>query len=718
MARKKLTASQIEAEKAGADEQRRFATLKSWFEMENMRQEVNRYQMALDCDYYDGIQWTQQEAAEIRRRGQNPIVFNEVKPTIDWLIGTERRMRRDFKVLARKHNTPEASEDAEVKTQLLKYIDDVNRGPFERSQAFDDCVKAGLGWLEVGITADPEDEPIFLRSESWRYMLHDSLATRRDLSDARYLFRFREIDLDVAQAYFPNKALELEKASNLGDVAQWDDDWAGGWPTSRTVGSPQMPAKFISYNADSHLFNPRKRVSLVECWHIKPTTETTGAPGSSMDRVRMQMHLTIMTRQDIILEAKSPYAHNRYPFVPLWCYRTKKDGMPYGVIRNIRGPQDDLNKRMSKAQFLLSINQMRVEKGAIDDEVMDIDEIRDELAAPDGIAVFADKALSGGKVQIREHGDIAQGHLALADRDQLAIRSVSGVTQENRGQSSAGASGKAILAKQDQGSMVTAEVFDNGLLSHQIEGELCLSLIEQFYDEEKTFSVTGDRYQLDYTTINQTDPATGQMKNAVTRHKADFVIGEAPWRQALAESAFESAMNMLAQLAPVAPQVVTSIIDLVFEWSDIPNKATIVKRIRQATGAEDPDKGESPEQQAAKAKQAQMAEATFQAELAKLQGEVMESQARGEKLNAEAMAKRLESLATAAQAAAQLAAVPGVTPIADELLRSAGFKDANAAPTLQDMPALPAPVEQAAPVADPMGSVPPEADGLVPQAGV
>jgi len=108
------------------------------------RQQANRYQMALDEDYYDSIQWTPDEAAAVRARGQNPIVYNEVKPTIDWLIGTERRMRRDFKVLARNDRSKEASGDAQEKTKLLKYLDDVNRAPFERSLAADDVWKAGL----------------------------------------------------------------------------------------------------------------------------------------------------------------------------------------------------------------------------------------------------------------------------------------------------------------------------------------------------------------------------------------------------------------------------------------------------------------------------------------------------------------------------------------------------------------------------------------------
>ena len=113
-----------------SDEQRKadlYRQLRSWFELETMRQQVNRYQMALDCDYYDGQQWTPDEAAKIRGRGQNPIVFNEIKPTVDWLLGTERRTRRDFKVLSRNERTDAATADAEVKTKLLKYLEDVNR---------------------------------------------------------------------------------------------------------------------------------------------------------------------------------------------------------------------------------------------------------------------------------------------------------------------------------------------------------------------------------------------------------------------------------------------------------------------------------------------------------------------------------------------------------------------------------------------------------------
>lgn len=679
---------------AQLSERERFERRKAWFTMEWQRQEANRYQMALDEDYYDSLQWTEEEARAVRQRGQNPIVYNEVAPTIDWLIGTERRMRRDFKVLARSSSAKEASDDAEIKTQLLKYLDDVCRGPFERSQAASEAWKGGLGWVEVGITSDPEKELIYCGAESWRRMLYDSMGTKLDTSDWRFMFRFKEVDLDVAQAYFSNKAVELERASNVGMESDADAGWTGLFPSLGLISHANMPAKYRQYDPDVWLSNHRKRVLLIECWNFEPTREKTG--NGLGEQVRMRMHVSIMTKLDTILEMESPYKHNRFPFIPVWAYRRQRDGAPYSPIRRVRGPQDGLNKRMSKAIFEASSNQLMAEKGAIDSDEMDIEELRDEMNSPDGIAVLNDGAVSGGKVKPIERKTDMAAQLGLADIDRQAIGRATGISPEQKGATGNVIAAKGILAKHEQGAMLTAELFDNLLLAHQMEGEIKIALTEQFYTAEKTFSVTGERFKLDYFTINQTDPVTGEKLNDVTRHKAQFVIGDAPWRQALAEAAFEQAMEMLGHLAPVAPQVVAAIIDLIFEWSDLPNKHTIIQRIRQATGQSDPDKGDTPEQQAQKQKQAALAQAQFNAEMAMLQAQVQEAKAKGLKLNAEAMAKKLEAIYMSAQAAQVAMQVPGAMVVADQLLESSGFVDESGQGTGAQLPpgAAPAPTEQ------------------------
>lgn len=379
-----------------------------------------------------------------------------------------------------------------------------------------------------------------------------------------------------------------------------------------------------------------------------------------------------------------------------------------------------LNKQMSKAQWRMSVNQIRVEKSALDREVMDREELREEAAAPDGILVFADGALSAGKVQVREGAAFVEGDLRLAAHNIEAIRMGSGVTGENRGLDTSARSGKAVIAKQEQGGMLTTEPFDNLLLARQLEGELTLSLAEQYMVQPKVFGIPGEGTRFEFTKINYRDPDTGRVINDITQRQAAFIIGEQPWKQALAEAAYEATMQLLGQIASVAPQVVVGILDLVFELHpNLPKRESILQRVRAITGQTAPGEESPPEVQARKQQEAALAQMQFQLQMAQLQATIKEAQAKGEKLDAEAMAKRLESLYMAAQAAQVLALAPGITPIADELLRSAGFQDRGAAQGVIDVQ----PQQQAVPaepIPDPMqadgaraGIETPRADGVI-----
>ena len=240
---------------------------KDWFLAEASRQGLNRTLMAKCEAFYDGNQWAHEDAERVRDRGQNPVVYNEVKPTIDWLIGTERKSRVDYVVVAADEGD-EASEDALVKTKLLKYLDDSNRAGFERSFSAEDAFKAGLGWIEVGLRGDKSGPPIYIGAESWRNMLYDSRASKRDLSDARYIFRMKVVDRDVAEALFPDKRKEIERCVQTGDDANIFQDWLGA--SGLLTGMDAFGGDF-SEDQDYmttqpvDLFNPRERVLLIEC---------------------------------------------------------------------------------------------------------------------------------------------------------------------------------------------------------------------------------------------------------------------------------------------------------------------------------------------------------------------------------------------------------------------------------------------------------------------
>lgn len=675
---------------------------KHWFLGEAARQAANRATMARSEAFYDGEQWRHEEAEELRARGQRPVVYNEIKPTVDWLLGTERRTRVDYVVVAEEQGE-DASDDAASKTKLMKWLDATNRTQFERSAAADDTFKAGIGWIEVGLRGDKNGPPIYIGQDSWRNHLHDSRATKKDLSDARFHFRIKVVDLDIALACFPDKEEQIRACTQEGDDANLFRDWmAGSGLISSLDDFGAGVSNDLDYLMDNpvDLFNGRPRIMLIECWQRIAVPNTEPNRYGIADPITFKVMCSIMTERDTLIEAMSPYRHDRFPFVPVWAYRNKRTGLPYGPIWQLIGPQESLNHRMSRALFEASSNQMMVEEGAWEPEVMDLHELRTELNDPNGIAVFAKGALSGGKVQDRQHQPQARQQLDLAAHDIQALRQMSGVTGENRGLDTNAQSGRAVLAKQDQGSMLTTELFDNLLFARQLEGEMVLSLCEQFLNMPLTVITEDDKQGQEFTELNQWDEASSQYINDITARQARFKVGEQAWKQTLAESAFDSLMQVFTQLSAAAPQVVINLLDVVFEMHpNLPKKSVILERIRAINGQAPLDGKMSPEQQAAKQQAAQQAQAQFELQMAQMQAAVKEAQARGEKLDAEGMAKRLESLRLAAEAAATLMTIPQAMPVADQLLRSAGFQDRDA-PQVIDMqqPAQPAQIPPAQPI--------------------
>lgn len=670
-----------------------FNRLMEWHEQEWQRQAANRYQMALDADYYDAMQWSEDDAKILMERGQAPLVFNEIKPTIDWILGTERRTRIDYKVLPRRKD---GGDDAEAKTKLLKYLSDVNKSPYQRSRAFADAVKSGLGWLEVGLRGDPTEEMLFTRAENWRNMLYDSQAVEPDLSDARYVFRRKWLDEDIALAYFPDRADVIKKSVTDGFAFAGSDEedvWYMGARVTQPGHDYQASSgKYRPYDGSAFAWSSRSRVKMIEAWYTLPVLKRCFNGGdyegevfdpnnqehinalqggfSLYDKLEMQIRCAIFTKAGLVFDGPSPYRHRRFPFVPVWAYRRKRDNAPYGVIRNLRDPQDDLNKRASKAQWILSTNRVIGEKGAVDDW----DELREEVSRPDSIIVKN----PGKELLIDRDVQLAQEHLQLMERNVQHIRNVGGVTAENLGRQTNADSGIAIQARQEQGTVVTTEVFDNLRFSTQLAGELELSNVEQFYTEPKVVRITGQRGGSQFVELNQPDPSTGRILNDITAFQADFVVSEQDYRSSLRQAMFESLFDITARLAQMNPQVAMNLLDLVVEMADLPNRDELVARIRKLNGQRDPDAEQTPEDQQAEAAAMQLQQAQQQLAMEQMRAQLAELTAKREKLDSETVQKRVEAMYAALQGAQVVATNPGIAPVADQIMRGSGFADKSA----------------------------------------
>lgn len=651
-----VTSHQLDGEEA----RKELRQLLEWYYFERDRQAANRLEMAIDADFYDGIQWDPEDAQVLRDRGQMPLVFNEVAPMVDWLIGTERRTRVDWRVMPR---TEDDVELADVKTKVLKYVSDINRVSFNRSRAFADAVKVGVGWVDDGIRDDPTQDIIYDRYEDWRNVLWDSASYEHDLSDARYVFRWRWVDEDIAVAMFPERAEVIRQAVEDAQHAPTGDWEEETWFTAEELLSGAQHGTLRASGQATMVDAKRRRVKLIEAQYRKPARAKIIASGplkglffnerdqalmqalaqsggSIIDKVVMRVHFAVFTESHMLAMRPSVFRHNRFTLTPVWCYRRGRDRMPYGVIRRVRDIQQDLNKRASKALFLLNTNQIIADEGATDDWNL----LRDEADRPDGLIIKK----QGKELLIRRDTDAATGQIQMMTLDAQSIQKSAGVSQENLGRQTNAVSGEAIKARQLQGSVVTTEPFDNLRLAVQIQGEKQLSLVEQFYTEEKVVRLTGAKGAIDWVRVNQPElQPDGSVRwiNDITASAADFIVSEADYAGTMRQVMFD-ALNQLATRLP--PEVALRLMTIAMDFSDLPNKDEVADQIRKLTGERDPNKPMTPEeaQQMQQQMQAQAEALEMQRQQAMLA--LQEQQAKVRELTAKAM--KLEAEAQAAMA--------------------------------------------------------------------
>ncbi len=702
--------------RAGEETLKRHATLIQALRDERDLQGEERMQMAIDHDYYDHLQWREEDAAVLMERGQAPLVFNESRQTIDWVCGVQKRMRMDDEVLPREKGDQQS---AEVKSVVFKYVSDSNLAPWHESKAYKSAVIGGLGWLEEGINTDPGAPLIYSGSEDWRNVYRDSRSRDFDLKSGRYMFRRKRTDLDYAIALLPKAKKHLVQQAGVDEDVKGDDIWYLG---ERLTGSSDMigsngylPSRFSdrsAYIGGSQTMDHGRRLSvdLIEAWYRVPQAVEVFAQGPlrgkefdpknqghvqlQTDRwrmypaVTMRMRVMLCTESAPMWDGKSPLRHQNFLLVPIWGYRRGRDGMAYGLMRGMRDINDDINKRASKAIYAASSNRMTYEKGAFADQ----EEARREAARPD-MALEVSRLEA---VRFEKPTADMQANLELLSFDREMLRNVGGVTDANLGRDSNAISGKAIGLQQDQGSLATSELPDNLRLAKQLAGRLRLSHIEQFMTEQQVIRITGEGKPINWVTINERQE-DGSTLNDIAGQEADYVIGERDYRETYAQAAMEQMMELLGKIATYAPQVVMNVLDLVVDSAEIKNKDEWVGRIRKINGQRDPKKPPTPEEQAKAQKSEAEAERANQIQLETLQAGLDKLRAEIGKLGTDDMLKRVEAMFTALQAAQVVALTPNVAPIADTIAAGAGFEDQQG----QD-PNIPQPAAPVAQVPPPM----------------
>jgi hypothetical protein len=297
--------------------------------------------------YYHGAQWTAEEIETLRRRRQPIVTFNRTGRKIDQIVGLLLRLRQDPKAYP---TNPRNADGAEIATQCVRTVLEASDWSFLDAYCAGQAAVEGIGGVELKLVAgDHRDPDVGIEFVFGDDFFYDPRSCKPDFSDARYLGIAKWLDVEAAVELFPDKAEELRTL--LAD--------AGSDLTTHA----DREHKWVTVND--------KRLRLVEHWY----------------RHQGQWCWAFYCAATLLAEGLSPFRDERGApmarFV-MFSAAVDHDGDRYGFVRNLKGPQDELNQRRSKALFMSNVTRLIAQKGAVDN----VETARREYARPDGFVEY------------------------------------------------------------------------------------------------------------------------------------------------------------------------------------------------------------------------------------------------------------------------------------------------------------------------------------------
>lgn len=499
--------------------------LVGWFEASEQASQDARAESEQARDYYDSKQLTDAERAALRKRKQPPVIINRIGRKVDYLRGLERQGRTDPKAYPR---TQQHTQDAEAITDALRYVASDQNVDIKRSQVFENMLIEGMGGVEVIVGRGAKDviDPRVVVIP-WDRIFFDPHSSAHDFSDAHHLGFVTWMDEGVANSKWPDakdviKATIEKPTSSASDTYDDKPRWAA-W-----------------YDAK------RKRLRVVTMYYLE---------GDVWNRCEFTL------AGELSAAGPSPWLdENGKPECGLILQSAyvDRDNDRYGIVRAMISPQDEINKRRSKALHLLTARQVRVSPSS----GLEPKDVKHELTLPDGVIYAED-----GQVEVLPNGDMTAGHFQLLQEAKNEIDML-GPNATMQGKASQDSSGKAIMALQQGGMVEMAPLTDNLRHFNIRLFRQIWNRIRQFWKDERWVRVTDDERNIRFVGLNQPpelDPM--QAQDAMQRLAAAVQSGQLPMDQA---KQFEAEIMRKAK-----PQNVVAELDVDIDIDEVPHTPTL-----------------------------------------------------------------------------------------------------------------------------------------------
>jgi len=409
-----------------------------------------------DRDYYDGKQLSDEELQALAARRQPAVVYNRIAPKVDALRGHADRMHAAPRAYPR---TPRHEQEAESVTDAIRFVCDQSNFRQIRSDATDNLLIEGICAATVTVRDPAGEAEVVITHVPWDRFYYDPASQRADFSDAAYLGVVLWMDEADALRMFPGRDAVISGAY----ITEADSDTYADKPRFQWGDTTRKRIRVLQ-----HRFLHEGK------WH---TAILCG--GGFLRDPQVSPYLDEAGEPQCDLIAQSAYID--------------RDGNRYGCVRRMISPQDEINKRRSKALHLLNSTTIIMEEGAVDD----LERARREVNRPDGVVTVR----PGMRFEVERNSELAMGQFNLL-ADAKAEIDASGVNPAIEGDAS-GPSGRAQEMMLQSGLAEMSKVL-GGLRSWTWRiYRQCWFRVRQYWTEERWVRVTDDERNLRWVGINR-----------------------------------------------------------------------------------------------------------------------------------------------------------------------------------------------------------------------
>ena len=555
----------------------------------------NRYIVKADlCErHFAGDQWDITDKAQLTLVRRPALTINKILGTVGNVLGEQIGNRSEISF--RPRNGSKAA-TADVLNKVFKQISDQNMLDWKRSDMFSDGVITSRGYIDIrldfndqmqgevryetlnpkNVIVDPDADQY--DPDTWsevfvsKWVTADDIAVLYNRDDAEYL-RNRE------QSYFPYGYDSIETVRDRFG-SRTNPAYANGHDDSNVLRNIRLIER------QYRVLDRQKHFVEAETGDMRPIPEEF-----TRDRIAFfvekfgfkvvpklvrRIEWTVIADHVVLHDDWSPYKH----FTPVPYFPHFRRGTTIGLVENLTGPQELLNKVTSQELHVLNTTAnsgWKVKAGTLLNMTM---EELEQRGAQTGLVVEVTDIEGMEKIQPNA---TPQGLDRMSFKAEESIKSISGVSDSMQGFDREDVAAKAIQEKKRSGSTNLVKPLDNLSRSDYFIARNTLDLIQEFYTEPRILTITTDHMTgaTEDVPINQVDPATGEITNDLMLGEYGVVITSVPHKETMEDSQFDQAVA-LRELGVKIPDAVLIKSSRLIDKADILNQMTAESNSEEA----------------------------------------------------------------------------------------------------------------------------------------